>query len=154
HIQDDTKFYTDLSGGTLPQVTFIKPVGIDNDHPSYSALAEGEANTQKYIAAICASQYWNNTVVILTYDENGGRWDHVTPPKIDQWGPGTRVPMIVMSPYAKASYVDHTQYETVSILAFIEKLFNLPSLGSRDAAATPLTNAFNFQQKPLTCQSS
>jgi acid phosphatase len=154
HLQDDTKFYTDLSGGTLPAVAFIKPVGIDNDHPSYSALAEGEANTQKYIQALCNSNYWKNTVVIITYDENGGRWDHMTPPKIDQWGPGTRVPMIIMSPYAKANNVDHTQYESVSILSFIEKLFNLPSLGSRDAAAAPLTNAFNFTQTPLACQAN
>jgi phospholipase C len=154
HLQDDAKFYTDLTGGTLPAVSFIKPVGIDNDHPSYAALSEGEANTQKYIQALCASPYWQNTAVIITYDENGGRWDHVTPPKIDQWGPGTRVPMIIMSPYAKANNVDHTQYETVSILSFIEHLFNLPSLTSRDAQANPLLNAFNFTQAPLSCQSS
>jgi phospholipase C len=104
--------------------------------------------------AICNSPYWSNSVVIITYDENGGRWDHVVPPKIDQWGPGVRVPTIIASPYAKASFVDHTQYETVSILSFIEQLFNLPHLGTRDANANPLSNAFNFSQQPLACQSS
>ncbi|MGP6188894.1 MAG: phospholipase C [Vulcanimicrobiaceae bacterium] len=154
YLQDDSKFYSDLAAGTLPQVSFIKPVGIDNEHPSYSALAEGQANVQKYLQALCSSNYWKNTAVFITYDENGGRWDHMTPPKIDQWGPGTRVPMIIISPYAKAGFVDHTQYETVSILSFIEKLFTLPSLGSRDAKAVPPLNAFNFQQAPLACQSS
>jgi phospholipase C len=154
HLQDEAKFYSDLSTGKLPAVSFVKPVGIDNDHPSYAALAEGEATTQKYIAAVCASKYWKSTAIIITYDENGGRWDHVNPPKIDQWGAGTRVPLIVMSPYAKPNAVDHTPYETVSILAFIEKLFGLSSLGTRDAAANPLSNAFNFQQAPLACQSS
>ena len=103
---------------------------------------------------MCRSPYWKNTAVIITYDENGGRWDHLTPPKIDQWGPGTRVPAIIISPYAKPHYVDHTQYETVSILAFIEKLFRLPSLNARDAHASPLLNAFDFSQAPLACQSS
>jgi phospholipase C len=154
HLQDDVQFYHDLRAGTLPQVSFVKPVGVYNSHPGYAALAEGQAKVQSYIAALCKSPYWKNTAVIITYDENGGRWDHVTPPKIDQWGPGTRIPAIVMSPYAKPHNVDHTQYETVSILAFIEKLFRLPSLNARDGGASPLLNAFDFNQAPLPCYSS
>jgi phospholipase C len=86
-------------------------------------------------------------VIIVTYDENGGRWDHVAPPAPpDRWGPGTRVPTIVISPWAKHGFVDHTQYETVSILSFIEQLYNLKPLGTRDAAANPLSNVFDFTQ--------
>jgi acid phosphatase len=149
---------TDLAGNSLPAVSFIKPVGINNDHPNYASVVAGQQHVQQIIAAICASKYWNNTAVIITYDENGGRWDHVVPPKIDQWGPGTRVPGIVISPYARAGFVDHTQYETVSIISLIEKLFNLPALptssSGRDLKANPFFNAFNFTQTPLACQSS
>jgi phospholipase C len=103
---------------------------------------------------VCASSYWKDTAIIVTYDENGGRWDHVAPPKIDQWGPGTRVPAIIISPYAKPHFVDHTEYETVSILALIEKRFGLTSLNARDERANPLLNAFDFAQVPLACHSS
>jgi len=154
HLQDDVQYYHDLRAGTLPQVAFVKPVGVYNNHPGYAAIAEGEAKVQSYLAALCRSPYWKNTAVIITYDENGGRWDHVNPPKIDQWGPGTRVPAIIISPYAKPGYVDHTQYETASILAFVEKLFALPSLNARDGNANPLLNAFDFNQAPLACRSS
>ena len=86
-----------------------------------------------------------NTAIIVTYDENGGFWDHVPPPKVDRWGDGTRVPTIVISPFAKRHYVDHTTYDTTSILAFIEKRFGLQPLSHRDATATPLLNAFDFK---------
>ncbi len=154
HLQDEQRYFADLAAGTLPAVSFIKPVGIDNDHPNYAQLLRGQEHTAALIAALCKSKYWQNTAVFITYDENGGRWDHVTPPKIDQWGPGTRVPMIVVSPYARAHFVDHTQYETVSILAYIEKLFGLPALASRDAQANPFEGAFDYTQAPLRCQSS
>jgi phospholipase C len=158
HLCDESvgngNFLSDLANGTLPAVSFVKPVGVNNEHPDYSALAVGQAHVQSLMAAICASKYWNNTVVIITYDEHGGHWDHVVPPKIDQWGPGLRVPTIIASAYARPHFVDHTQYETVSILSFIETLFGLKPLGTRDAAASPLLNSFNMTQTPLTCQSS
>jgi acid phosphatase len=154
HLCDEQNFFSDLTAGNLPAVSFIKPVGVNNEHPNYSSLIAGQNHVQQLMAAICASQFWNNTIVIITYDENGGRWDHVNPPKIDQWGPGVRVPAIIASPYAKAGFVDHTQYETTSILALIEARFGLSPLGSRDAADSPLINAFNFNQTPLSCQSS
>jgi phospholipase C len=89
-----------------------------------------------------------DAVIILTYDENGGFWDHVPPPVIDKWGPGTRIPAIVISPFAKKGFVDHTQYETVSILAFIEKRWDLQPLNARDGGARPLDNVFDFTQTP------
>jgi phospholipase C len=83
---------------------------------------------------------------LITYDENGGRWDQVSPPVVDGWGDGTRVPGIVIGRFAKRGFVDHTQYETDSILALIEQRFHLPSLGKHDAQANPFTNALDFNQ--------
>ena len=87
---------------------------------------------------------WADTAVIVTYDENGGFWDHVAPPAGDAWGPGTRVPTLVISPFAKPGYVDSTPYEAASILALIEHRFGLDPLGTRDATAADLSNAFDF----------
>jgi phospholipase C len=83
-------------------------------------------------------------VVIVTYDEFGGYWDHVPPPKGDRWGPGSRIPAIVISPFARRHYVDHTPYDTTSILKLIENRFGLKPLGQRDAAANDLTGALQF----------
>ena len=130
HLRDQTNFLA--SGTELPAVSFIKPIGADNEHPGYATLAQGEQATVDLINLIKGSKYWNSTAIIITYDEHGGFWDHVAPPKGDQWGPGSRVPAIVISPYAKKGFVDQTPYETVSILHFIEKRFGLASLGSRD----------------------
>jgi phospholipase C len=94
------------------------------------------------VEAVKNSKYWKSTAIVVTYDENGGRWDHVPPPVIDRWGPGTRVPTIIISPYARRGFVDHTRYETVSILKFIEERFALAPLSSRDANANDLLNAF------------
>jgi hypothetical protein len=95
-----------------------------------------------------ASTVWKDSVIIIMYDEAGGRWDHVPPPQGDRWGPGLRVPAIIISPYAKRRFVDHTTYETTSILKFIETRWNLAPLGIRDAAANNLLNAFDFSQTP------
>jgi len=145
HLQDETNFLADLKAGALPAVSFVKPLGNDNEHPGYSALAAGQQHVADLISAIQNSPEWATTVVIITYDENGGRWDHVAPPgPFDRWGPGTRVPAIIVSPWAKRGFIDHTQYETASILAFIEARWNLQPLNMRDAKANPLTNAFTF----------
>jgi phospholipase C len=94
------------------------------------------------------SPAWKDSVIIITYDESGGRWDHVPPPKVDRWGPGLRVPAIIISPFAKRGFVDHTNYETTSILKLIEARWGLPPLTSRDAAANNLLNSFDFSQRP------
>jgi phospholipase C len=79
---------------------------------------------------------------VITYDENGGRWDHVAPPVVDRWGPGTRVPTVLVSPLVKHGHVDHTRYDTTAILKLIETRWGLAPLGARDAAQDPLTGAF------------
>ena len=133
-------------GGKLPAVTFIKPLGPDNEHPGYATLLTGQQHVADLVSTIQNSAYWADTAIIITYDEHGGRWDHVAPPVIDRWGPGLRVPTIVISPFAKKGFVDHTQYDTTSILRLIEDRWNLQPLGTRDAATGNLSTAFDFSQ--------
>jgi phospholipase C len=143
HLKDETVFIDSATRGTLPAVSFIKPLGIYNEHPGYSDVYNGETHALELINDVLNGPNGKDAVIIVTYDENGGFWDHVAPPVIDtKWGPGTRVPAIIISPFAKNGYVDHTQYETVSILSFIEKRWGLIPLSTRDQNANPLTNAF------------
>jgi len=144
HLQDEQNFFTDVTNGTLPAVSFIKPVGINNEHPGYAALQTGQAHVASIVQAVQANpSLWAHTAIIVTYDEHGGRWDHVTPPARDIWGPGVRVPCIIISPLAKKGYVDHTSHDTSSILATIEQRFGVPSLNQRDGSATNLFDNFS-----------
>lgn len=144
HLKDETEFLRALQTRTLPAVSFIKPLGPNNEHPGYADLLQGQQHVADLVNAVRTSPYWADTAIIITYDENGGRWDHVAPPVVDKWGPGSRVPTIIISPFAKRGYVDHTQYDTTSILKLIETRWDLAPLGTRDAAANPLLNAFDF----------
>jgi len=147
HLKDEAKLFAAVAKGKLEKVVFYKPVGDENQHPGYADIASGDAKAASLIEAIRKSPLWKDTAIIVTYDENGGFWDHVAPPKADRWGPGTRIPAIVISPYAKRGFVDHTTYDTISILKLIEARYDLKPLGSRDAAANDLTNAFDFKKK-------
>jgi len=144
HLKDEADFMTAANNGTLPAVSFVKPLGAQNEHPGYSNVMDGENHAVALINAVLNGPNGKDAVIIITYDENGGFWDHVAPPIIDKWGPGTRVPAIIVSPYAKSGYIDHTQYETLSILSFIEKRWGLNPLNDRDKNANPLANAFIF----------
>jgi phospholipase C len=93
-----------------------------------------------------ASPLWATTAVIVTYDENGGFWDHVAPPAGDRWGPGTRIPALIISPFARRGYIDHTQYDTTSIIKFITRRFGLQPLPGARAQMGDLTAAFDFSQ--------
>jgi phospholipase C len=145
HLQDQAAFDAAISHGTLPAVSFFKPIGRDNEHPGYANLFDGEQATASLIKRIMRSPDWSSTVIVVTYDENGGFWDHVPPPKVDRWGDGTRVPAIVISPFARRHFVDHQTYDTTSILALIEKRYALKPLSARDAGAAPLSGALDFQ---------
>ena len=144
HLKDETAFFAAARAGTLPAVSFVKPLGINNEHPGYTDVITGENHVLDLINAVRNGPNWKDAVIIITYDEHGGFWDHVAPPVIDKWGPGSRVPTIVISPYAKRGYVDHTTYETSSILSLIEARWNLAPLATRDAQANPFRNAFDF----------
>ncbi len=141
HLKDETDFLTDIQEGRLPAVSFVKPIGEDNEHPSYATVARGQDHIADLVDAVRDSPYWANTLIVITYDDNGGEWDHVAPPVIDRWGPGVRVPTVIIAPFARHGYVDHTVYDTTSILATIEARWRLDPLGTRDAAASDLSAA-------------
>ena len=122
------KFIADAVAGKLPAVTFYKPQGNLNLHAGYSDIESGDAHIANVIEHLKKSPQWKDMVVVITFDENGGWWDHVAPPKGDRWGPGSRIPAIVISPYAKKGQVDHTFYDTTSIMRFITRLHDLPLL--------------------------
>lgn len=142
HLKDETDFIAAARAGTLPAVSFVKPSGFDNEHPGYTDVIRGERHVVELVDDVRNGPNWHDTAIIVTYDENGGFWDHVAPPRGDRWGPGSRVPTLIVSPFARRHYVDHTTYETVSILALIERRWGLPPLGSRDRQANPLSGVF------------
>ncbi len=128
HLKDYDDLVAAAAAGTLPPVAFYKPVGKDNEHPGYASVAEGDAHIADLVAKLQASPQWAHMLVVVTYDENGGQWDEVAPPKGDLVGPGTRIPAIIISPFARRGAVDHTPYDTASILRFITHRWSLPVL--------------------------
>jgi acid phosphatase len=146
HLRDETEFIAAAKAGTLPAVSFVKPIGTNNEHPGYTDLITGELHLEALINDVRNGPNWKDTAIVITYDEHGGFWDQVAPPTSskhsDMWGPGSRVPSIVISPLAKGHFVDHTVYDTTSILATIEHRWDLEPLGTRDANANDLRRAF------------
>ena len=149
------KFFADAQAGKLPAVTFYKPQGNLNMHAGYADVASGDRHIARALKVLQESPQWKNMVVVVTVDENGGWWDPVAPPKGDRWGPGTRIPAIVVSPFARKGTVDHTVYDTASILRLITRVFQLETLDGlkqRDDAMTArgqkpmgdLSNALQF----------
>jgi acid phosphatase len=137
HLKDYSNLVSDASSGTLPAVVFYKPSGNVNQHPGYANVDDADAHVANLVARLQASPQWGKMVIVITYDEFGGQWDHVAPPKGDLLGPGTRIPAIIISPVSKKAVVDHTQYDTASILRLITRRFGLdalPGLTQRDNA--------------------
>jgi acid phosphatase len=132
HLKDGglagAEFIKAVDAGALEQVVFYKPQGNLNEHAGYADVQSGDAHIAVVITHLQKSPQWNHMVVVVTYDENGGFWDHVAPPKGDRWGPGSRIPAIIVSPFAKKGFVDRTPYDTTSILRLITKRFHLPIL--------------------------
>lgn len=147
HLKDEQDFLADVAADRLPAVAFVKPLGPDNEHPGYADIASGERHVADLVQRIQRSPAWTRSVIIITYDENGGFWDHVPPPKVDRWGPGARVPTIMISPYVRKGFIDHTTYDTTSILRFIEWRYALPPLAERDARATNLLGALDLSRR-------
>lgn len=150
------KFLADAEAGKLPAVTFYKPQGNLNMHAGYADVAAGDRHIDRAIKVLRNSPQWKNMVIVITVDENGGWWDHIAPPKGDRWGPGTRVPAIVISPFARKGTVDHTVYDTASILRLITRVHGLEKLDGlteRDNAMaargqTPMGDLSNALQFP------
>ncbi len=132
HIKDGSDFMADIAAGRLPPVSFYKPAGRDTQHPSYTDIISGDNHIAGVLEQLRASPQWKDMLVIVTYDENGGYWDHVPPPTGpgwgDRWGPGSRVPALVIGPGVKRGHVDSTSYDTTSILKLITRRFGLEPL--------------------------
>lgn len=140
--QSQAQFFTDCTNNTLPQVVFITNESPNDEHPPED-IQTGEAQMQQIIQAVQASPAWASSAILLTWDEGGGFFDHVPPPQLDAYGPGIRVPMLVISPFARQGYVDTVFQDHGSFLKFIEAVYGLPTLASINHTfdtSTPLTN--------------
>lgn len=144
HLKDGADFFEAIARGDLPHVAFYKPQGPLNSHPGYADVLAGDEHVADVVERIRASPLWPRTAIIVTYDENGGFWDHVAPPQADRWGPGVRVPMIVISPFARRGYVDHELYDTTSIIKLITRRFALEPLPGVRPMVGDLVSAFDF----------
>jgi phospholipase C len=149
--QNPVPVLNDIANGTLATVSWVIPNGKESDH-ALSNDGSGPSYVASIVNAIGSSSYWSNTAIILTWDDWGGWYDHVAPKVINSYEYGFRVPMVVISPYAKPAYISHVIHDFGSILHFIESTFSLPSLGYADATADDLSDCFNFSQTPITFQ--
>ena len=150
HLRDETEFVAAAQGGTLPAVSFVKPVGEENEHPGYASTDHGDSHLVELLKTILGGPDGKNTLVVVTYDEFGGQWDHVAPPgqgptaadgPSDQFGPSTRIPALIIGGTFTQSGVDHQAHDTTSILATVERQYGLAPLGPRDKQVTDLRHA-------------
>ena len=158
HLRDEQEFIqltnSSAEACQLNSVSFVKPIAPNNEHPGYTSVTRGSEHVVALLQAIEGSGCAKDTMIVVTYDEFGGAWDHVSSPGQggapgvhDQWGPGTRIPTLIVSPFLRGNFViDHTQYDTTSILATIERLFGVLPMSSRDAAVNDLSNVYNAKQ--------
>jgi phospholipase C len=151
-IAPQTQVLNDAADGNLAAVSWVTPSHADSDHPAYQSDT-GPSWVASVVNAIGESPYWNSTAIIILWDDWGGWYDNAPPPQLDYRGLGFRVPCLIISPYARAGYVDHTQYEFGSILKFIEEVYGTGNIGPSsqgytDERATSLDPAFDFTQQP------
>jgi phospholipase C len=147
NVVHNTQFVTDAMNGNLPNVCWIVS-GPTSEHPPASSCV-GENWTVQQINAIMQGPNWSSTAIFLTWDDFGGFYDHVAPPKVDNFGFGPRVPLLIISPFARQGLISHTTYEFSSLLKFAETRFNLKPLTARDTEANDMTDSFDFNQNPL-----
>ncbi len=147
HLVSLNEYFSDLKQGTLPEVSWIIPMGVDSEHPPAFPVT-GMWYVTRLLNALMLSSFWKDSVVFLTWDDYGGFYDHVPPPLVDAFGYGPRVPTLVISPFAKPGYIAHHTYDFTSMLKFIELRFGLSHLTARDAYARPMLDCFDFEQTP------
>jgi phospholipase C len=150
HMAFPSVFTTDIKNRsfTLPSVVWIMPGTNQESEHLPNDVRLGEHRVVGIINAVMQSPYWNSTAILLTWDDYGGWYDHVPPPQVDAYGYGFRVPCLIISPYARQGFIDHTVADHTSVLKFIESVFGLPSLAPRDSTANNLFEAFDFSQAP------
>jgi phospholipase C len=144
----DLNFAQQLAQGEVGNVTWIQPSPSNCEHPGMSLVDHGAAWTRSIVKAIGDSPYWDHCVILITWDDWGGFYDHVPPPQLDALGLGPRVPALVVSPWAKKGLVDHTQYEHSSFLRLAEDVFGIAPMTARDAIADGMSNALDLTQAP------
>jgi phospholipase C len=139
------RLFSDIRTGDVAQVTYVDPADSStiSEHPAQN-VSLGETWTKNLLGLITASAVWSTTAVFLTWDESGGYYDHVSPPQVDRFGYGFRVPMIVVSPYAKRGFIDHDLMDHTSMIKFLASNWGLPGLTFREAQATDMHSAFAF----------
>jgi phospholipase C len=162
HVKNTQDFVTDAQNDSLPAVSWIIP-GEWHPQALPSVFANESVSEHPPARSDCGMDYvaylvnqvmqspaWDSTAIIITWDDYGGFYDHVAPQQVDQYGEGFRVPTLIISPWAKHHYIDHTQYEFASLLKLAEHNFNLPTVNpwGRDIAANDMMNSFNFTQVP------
>ena len=146
-VTPSSQVLSDIANGQLADVVWVIPTSLASDHPQVTN-GSGPSWVASVVNAIGNSQYWSNTAIYITWDDWGGFYDHVAPKVYNSFELGFRVPLIVVSPYAKPGYVSHVQHEFGSILKFTEETFGLPSLGTTDVRADDLSDCFNFGAQP------
>jgi phospholipase C len=156
NVVDNSQFASDAAADSLSAVSWITTDVEESEHPGRDqAPCVGENSSVAFINAVMQSPAWNSTVIFVAWDDFGGFYDHVAPPQVDTWGLGPRVGLLVISPFAKSGYFEHTQLEFSSIVRFIEELYGLPFLTARDRNSADMWDAFNFTgtpQAPLSLQ--
>jgi len=145
-ISPSRRVLVDIKAGELAQVTWIVPDFSHSDHPGSGS--EGPDWVASIVNAIGTSQYWNSTAIFISWDDWGGWYDHVVPPKVDEMGTGFRVPLLIVSPYPKSGYITHHFHEASGFIAFIEHNFDLGTLGARDAGTDAFGDCFDYTQTP------
>jgi len=160
HVKNTQNFISDIQNNRLPAVSWIMAGGWHP--PGWPQVCLGESVSEHpparpdcgmdyvtyLVNHVMQSQYWESTAFVITWDDYGGFYDHVPPPEVDKFGLGFRVPTLIVSPWAKHGFIDHTVYEFASMLKLAEANFNLPTLGARDVKANDMMNSFNFNQPP------
>ena len=161
HVVNASEFDSDVANGTLPAVSWLVDQDLDDEHPQVGSVCAGENWTVGHINKLMQSDYWKDTAIVFTMDDFGGWYDHVTPPRqygcdpSQPYGLGFRLPLIVISPYAKPGFIFHEVAEQASIPRFIEKVFGATKTlsdldpAAQDGQANDLMDAFDFTQTPL-----
>jgi phospholipase C len=148
HLVSQKEFTKDLSGDGFPEVSWIVPEEKHSEHPPADVEA-GMWHVTEIVNEIMKSRHWQDTAIIVVWDDYGGFYDHVAPPKVDEYGLGPRVPALVISPYSRKGFVNHSQFDFTSPLKLVETRFALAPLTERDRNAKDMLDCFDFRQKPL-----
>lgn len=147
NVLSNSRFTSDVADGYLAGITWLTPTWLSSDHPPTN-MCQGENWTVQMINAVMSSKFWSNTVIVLTWDDYGGFYDHVSPPKDSPYSLGPRVPAIIISPYSRPHFISHRQYDFRSVLKFIENVFRLPHMASFDRNVGSIGSLLDFRQAP------